>query len=510
VALLRSGEMLRGYAALNAAADAARAAGAAEELGRVALEVEGVSDAWGSFQGGPVAQDALALLPVEDSPLRARLMALVAAEAALSGGVQPERMSAEALAMAERLADERALQSALHARQMVRAGPDGVFERLALGDRMVAIGRDGTDDNAAFWGHLWRFDALVMLGRLDDAEAELGPIDHLATRLRRAMPRLHGLRSHAAIDVARGRFSDAVAATLRSMDLVGQRGHDALAGVSITVLATIASLTGQEDLLTDEMLDVVHRDAPAFVRSVFAQYWLRMGDLERADRYYRQGISGGPIPVPAALSLRCTCVEVAARLGRTEDAAQAERQLRPHAELFATGGAGALLVAGSVRTYLGMAAAACGRPDDAVRDLRAAIVANEAAGTPPFTALAQFELARVRARRRRPGDVDEATALAATCRATADRLGMAPLRRDADELQHSLSPGGAGPLTRREREVAQHVAQGLTNKQIAALLHISERTAESHVQHVLTKLGLANRTQLAARLATETIRTEGP
>jgi DNA-binding NarL/FixJ family response regulator len=74
---------------------------------------------------------------------------------------------------------------------------------------------------------------------------------------------------------------------------------------------------------------------------------------------------------------------------------------------------------------------------------------------------------------------------------------MAPLRARAEALAASLRGDMPGPLTRREREVAAHVAQGLTNKQIAALLHISERTAESHVQHILGKLGLANRTHIA-------------
>lgn len=81
------------------------------------------------------------------------------------------------------------------------------------------------------------------------------------------------------------------------------------------------------------------------------------------------------------------------------------------------------------------------------------------------------------------------------------RLGMAPLRRDADALTGSRRGDTPGPLTRRVREVAKHVADGLTNKQIAALLHISERTAESHVQHILTKLGFTNRTQIAAWVA---------
>jgi non-specific serine/threonine protein kinase len=53
------------------------------------------------------------------------------------------------------------------------------------------------------------------------------------------------------------------------------------------------------------------------------------------------------------------------------------------------------------------------------------------------------------------------------------------------------------PLTRREREIAEYVAEGLTNQEIAARLVISKRTADSHVHHILTKLGLANRAQIA-------------
>ena len=55
-----------------------------------------------------------------------------------------------------------------------------------------------------------------------------------------------------------------------------------------------------------------------------------------------------------------------------------------------------------------------------------------------------------------------------------------------------------GPLSPRESEVAALVAEGRTNKEIAAALYLSERTAQNHVQHILTKLGLANRTQIAA------------
>ena len=52
-------------------------------------------------------------------------------------------------------------------------------------------------------------------------------------------------------------------------------------------------------------------------------------------------------------------------------------------------------------------------------------------------------------------------------------------------------------LTRRELEVADLVAQGLTNREIASRLFVSERTAQNHVQHILDKLALPNRSQIA-------------
>jgi len=53
-------------------------------------------------------------------------------------------------------------------------------------------------------------------------------------------------------------------------------------------------------------------------------------------------------------------------------------------------------------------------------------------------------------------------------------------------------------LTRREREVAELVARGLTNREIATRLFISERTAESHVEQIRGKLGFHTRSQIAA------------
>jgi DNA-binding NarL/FixJ family response regulator len=61
-------------------------------------------------------------------------------------------------------------------------------------------------------------------------------------------------------------------------------------------------------------------------------------------------------------------------------------------------------------------------------------------------------------------------------------------------LPHETLP----PLSAREREVVSLVARGLTNREIAETLVISQRTAENHLQHVLNRLGLRSRAQVVA------------
>jgi len=53
------------------------------------------------------------------------------------------------------------------------------------------------------------------------------------------------------------------------------------------------------------------------------------------------------------------------------------------------------------------------------------------------------------------------------------------------------------PLTQRESEVLKQLAHGLTNKEIAQALHISYETVKEHVQHILRKIGVTDRTQAA-------------
>jgi non-specific serine/threonine protein kinase len=82
-----------------------------------------------------------------------------------------------------------------------------------------------------------------------------------------------------------------------------------------------------------------------------------------------------------------------------------------------------------------------------------------------------------------------------------DRLiayALAPAEPAPASRPAPAAPGQqAAHLTRREREVAALVARGLTSRQIAAALVISERTADAHVEHIRTKLKLRSRVQIA-------------
>jgi non-specific serine/threonine protein kinase len=79
-----------------------------------------------------------------------------------------------------------------------------------------------------------------------------------------------------------------------------------------------------------------------------------------------------------------------------------------------------------------------------------------------------------------------------------DQLVALALEQSESLVARTPSGPPATRLTARERQIAGLVAQGLSNKDIASKLVISQRTAETHVEHILTKLGFTSRTQIAA------------
>jgi len=82
----------------------------------------------------------------------------------------------------------------------------------------------------------------------------------------------------------------------------------------------------------------------------------------------------------------------------------------------------------------------------------------------------------------------------------------------ADALDQTKRAASAPPasevgLTARELQIADLVADGLSNREIAAKMVIAQRTAEGHVEHILAKLGFTSRVQIAAWV---TQRRQGP
>jgi non-specific serine/threonine protein kinase len=109
--------------------------------------------------------------------------------------------------------------------------------------------------------------------------------------------------------------------------------------------------------------------------------------------------------------------------------------------------------------------------------------------------------------------------LGATAFDAAFRQGGKLTGAEALELaleERSAAPAAAGqavaatPLTRREREIAELIAEGMSNREIAATLVIAQRTAEGHVEHILSKLGFTSRVQVAAWVAEQRGRQDGP
>jgi DNA-binding NarL/FixJ family response regulator len=147
----------------------------------------------------------------------------------------------------------------------------------------------------------------------------------------------------------------------------------------------------------------------------------------------------------------------------------------------------------------GLVAAAAGDVESALGLLERAAAEHEAAGDPfgRARALLATGVARRRLRQKRPArqsieaavkafETIGAEGWAATARAELGQLGG---RRRAEGL------------TAAEQRVAELVAEGQTNRQVAEALFLGERTVASHLTHIYAKLGIRSRTELARRLS---------
>ncbi len=147
--------------------------------------------------------------------------------------------------------------------------------------------------------------------------------------------------------------------------------------------------------------------------------------------------------------------------------------------------------------FMGSAIAAQG-PERGTRLLAAAETLRETTGVDWPAARGAAQERTVAALRSTLGADAFARAWEAGRRLPLDEI-VADALAPAEPAGLQIPPSGTrpSPLTRREQEVAALVTRGLTNRQIAEELFIAERTADTHVEHILAKLGVGSRTQVA-------------
>jgi DNA-binding CsgD family transcriptional regulator len=468
---------------------------------RAALVVRGIDGAEPNDVIAALCERARAQLRDAGSSVHAQVLAQHALALTQGGDLGTAgELSRRALAMAERSAEPAALAAALHARQKLVTGPDGVAERLELGARLRDLGAVPGRPEAALWAHQWRIDAAFQLGEMATVDAELAGLVRLVGRLGWPLGRWHLLRVRAVRALLGGQYQEAEELALAAREIASRTQDFTLYRLFYAFIPEVLRRTGRFGAYEPELTQVAQAVAAPIAVAISGHFRLAAGDTgQAATLYERLRPRLATLPIDSRwLAVVTAGAELATHFGDQETTALCYRMLLPHAAYYVASAAG---YRGTVTRTLGIIAGALGDHNAADRHLSEAEAMESRIGAPGDLAIAQLAHARALATRGGPGDRARAVTLAEQCIHTARRLGMAPALADATRLADKLTgvrAGGLTLLTPRERQIAALVADGLANRAIADALVLSERTVETHVRNLLTKLGLANRTQVAA------------
>ena len=492
--------------ARDAAVEASRwalDAGRADLAGEAALVLEAVPDPAINAVARRLVEDALAVVAEGQEATTARLLAR-RSQLAFYDGDQDRvtTTSARALAVARAVPGperDAALAAALRARYEACPGPAGLVERVELAREMVALGQRSGTPRTSMWGEIRTVETMVESGRLPEAAEELAALDVAVERVGGPVAAWHADRVRAGVLQARGRYEPAAAAAKRAFDRMSPVEPVPAVGAFFGFHAALSTHVG----VRPEVRPFLDRpfDPPARFRVQYlvvrASVLVATGDADRAAASYQQAgpPSGWELPVFFVVPALTCAALVCGALGRHEELAALLARLEPHRGEQVSGNG--VFSRGPVELSLGRGALDLGRLDAAVDDLQAAGERAERCGAPGFVAEARHHLARALEARGAPGDHDRAVVANAEADRLARALGMTAYVGLTAALAERLRAARGPGLTRRESEVAALVGEGLSNRQIARRLTISERTAESHVQHVLTKLGFSSRSQIA-------------
>ena len=307
-----------------------------------------------------------------------------------------------------------------------------------------------------------------------------------------------------------GRYADARAATEEGCRIAAEIGHQQWTAAGYCVRGYISL-----DLLDLEDARMHLRQALALARETGSSHWTRVAsgllasalilarDLEQARVVL--DAAGDTITPARTLGERlvwCARIELALAMrysGGAETLLEALEAATPHPDLAASR-------APRLAILRGKTLAAAGRYTEARIAFDAAHEVCDTQGALPQLWRIDVQRADLLGRLGRP---DEAKAAYAAVRCLLEALagqftdtasGAAFLKRALATLPRAArqSATGAGGLTAREREVVVLIRTGCSNREIAHALYLGERTVETHVTNVLSKLGFGSRAQIAA------------
>ena len=454
-----------------------------------------------------LCERALRVCDGEPAAVRARLLAHYAWVCDHLSDLDAARSAAEeALFLAEASGDATELEAALTAHHMVRSGPDGLAEREVNADRMWALGTRTGRPGACLSASEWRYDAASERGDLAGTARELQAIARWTAQVGGPVAQWRLLRCRAMLAQARGNYAEAYrlgAVALGTMAATGFPPALLMWGGLLSVqchhtghtsesLGTVGITDADASLQDWPLTGVIPTLAPA---SMLAD----AGRLREAAAVFRRlGPAAEWQESPHAMLFTWAIgLATAQAVGADDDVSALRSKLGAWRGHHVVNGRYAMAYGGPAELYLGRAAAHLGLVDDAITDLEQAVKTCTDNGAQGYRAEAQYELASALVRRSRPGDDVRARGVLVEALRQTDELGMPPIRARAKDLLEQIDTAAAVALTRRELEVADLVAEGRTNREIASLLFLSERTAQNHVQHILNKLDLPNRSQIA-------------
>jgi DNA-binding CsgD family transcriptional regulator len=412
-----------------------------------------------------------------------------------------ERHAREAVELAAPLDDVELEAAALAGLALIRfnAGKEGALE---LAERAYALVADAPGAQSAGNAGFSLAHILFWSCRLDDARSLLEMMyEHWSERDEREAA--YALWYLSLVEFRAGSYAEATELAERARRLSLQYARDEFESPpSLYPLTLAASHRGELEqaraLATETCrLVEVHRSSASAPTAMLAVVELWSGELEAAIERFRAAetiVDSPDLAEPSMCWWRAEQIEALLEAGLEEEAVDRLDAWEATARRL-----GRDWVLAHATRCRGLVAAARKDVDEALALLADAVAQHEAVGDPfgRARALLALGVTRRRARQKRP-----AREAIESAEAGFEALGAASwAQRARDELGAIGGRTRSDGLTPAERRVADLVAAGRTNAEVAATLFLAERTVASHLTRVYSKLGVRSRTELARKLA---------